>query len=141
MADDKHRLEPSIGDQYYDIPLKMLVPQLDFIYRLKCEMAKDNDMVGAAFGGTNIRIVMPILGGTVKGPQISGIIQERSGADWGSVVQGTDYMRLDARYTLKTDDGHCIYVQSKGIFSPKDKSFLANGDPDSMSQKDVEWFT
>ncbi|KAK5115265.1 hypothetical protein LTR62_001465 [Meristemomyces frigidus] len=141
MASKQKPLQPSIGSEFDDIPLKMHVPQLEFIYRLQCEMAKENDHVGAAFGGTNERIVMPILGGTVKGPEISGIIQERSGADWGTAVQGTNYMRLDARYTLKTSDGYCIYVQSKGIFSPQREDFFAQGHPDTMSQKEVEWFT
>ncbi len=49
-------------------------------------MAKDNHyMVGAQSGTSNARVVMPIVGGTVKGPQISGIIEHMSGADWGLV--------------------------------------------------------
>jgi hypothetical protein len=50
-------------------------------------------------------------------------------------------MRLDARYTLKTNDGHFIYVQSKGIFSPRDSDFSSKDEPRTMSQQDVEWFT
>lgn len=50
-------------------------------------------------------------------------------------------MRLDARYTLKTDDGHFIYVRSKGIFAPIDENLFANGRPDDISQSDVDWFT
>ena len=50
-------------------------------------------------------------------------------------------MRLDARYTFKTDDGHYIYVRSKGIFSPFADDFFATGHPDNMSQADLEWFT
>lgn len=49
-------------------------------------------------------------------------------------------MRLDARYTLKTDDGYYIYVRSKGIFSPRDYPF-AKGEPKTMTQSDVDWFT
>lgn len=50
-------------------------------------------------------------------------------------------MKLDARYTLKTDDGEYIYVRSKGIFSPSADDFFASGHPDSMSHSDVEWFS
>jgi hypothetical protein len=50
-------------------------------------------------------------------------------------------MRLDARYTLKTDDGHLIYVQSKGIFSPRGEDFSAKREARTLTQKDVDWFT
>lgn len=50
-------------------------------------------------------------------------------------------MRLDARYTLKTDDGYFIDVRSKGTFVLRKDSFLSKGIPEQMTQKDVEWFT
>jgi hypothetical protein len=49
-------------------------------------------------------------------------------------------MRLDARYTLKTDDGHYIYVRSKGIFKPG-PGIDVNPGKSSMTQDEVEWFT
>lgn len=52
-------------------------------------MAKDNHFVGAQAGTSNARIIMPIVGGTVKGPQISGIIEHMSGADWGLAIGKT----------------------------------------------------
>jgi len=67
----------------------MRTPSMKFIYRLECEMAKDNHFVGAQSGTSNARVVMPIVGGTVKGPQISGIIEHMSGADWGLVIGKT----------------------------------------------------
>ncbi|EMC93718.1 hypothetical protein BAUCODRAFT_141148 [Baudoinia panamericana UAMH 10762] len=140
-TEQQNPTQPSIGNQYDSIPLQMYVPRLEFVYRLKCEMASENDYVGAPFDGSNVRVVMPIIGGTVKGPRISGIIQHRSGADWGQSNKGSNFTRLDARYTLKTEDNHCIYVQSKGIFSPHRADYFAKGPPTSMSQKDVDWFT
>lgn len=71
-------------------PLQMRLPNLEFIYRLECEMGKQNTAVGSPFGGTQTRVIMPIVGGTVNGPQISGTIQHMSGADWGTVIDGTD---------------------------------------------------
>lgn len=62
---------------------------MEFIYRLDCEMAKENHPVGAPFHGTHSRMIMPIVGGTVKGPAINGTIQHMSGADWGTLVTGT----------------------------------------------------
>lgn len=51
-------------------------------------------------------------------------------------------MKLDARYTLETDDGSFIYVRSKGIFKPKEAfRSAATGPPINIAQDDAEWFT
>lgn len=50
-------------------------------------------------------------------------------------------MRLDARYTLRTHDGHFIDVRSKGTFVPHEDDFLSAGIPEQVTQEDVEWFT
>ncbi|CAD0093168.1 unnamed protein product [Aureobasidium vineae] len=131
----------SPGSAYSDSSIEMRTPSLKFIYRLECEMARSNHVVGAQSGTSNARVIMPIVGGTVKGPQISAIIEQMSGADWGLAIGGTGLMRLDARYTLKTDDGHYIYIRSKGIFKPGPG---VNIDPETrtrMTQDEVEWFT
>ncbi|THV70029.1 hypothetical protein D6D19_01682 [Aureobasidium pullulans] len=120
---------------------KMRTPSLKFMYHLECEMSQENHVVGAQFGTSNARVIMPIVGGTVKGPRISAIIQNMSGADWGLAIGGTGLMRLDARYTLKTDDGHCIYVRSKGIFKPGPGVDINPATRTRMTQDEVEWFT
>ncbi|KAG9675537.1 hypothetical protein KCU99_g4582, partial [Aureobasidium melanogenum] len=131
----------SPGDAYSDGSISMRTPSMKFIYRLECEMAKDNHMVGAQSGTSNARVVMPIVGGTVKGPQISGIIEHMSGADWGLVIGKTGLTRLDARYTLKTDDGHYIYIRSKGIHKPGPGLNIDPGPRTRMTQDEVDWFT
>lgn len=68
---------------------KMRIPSLKFMYHLECEMSQENHVVGAQFGTSNARVIMPIVGGTVKGPRISAIIQNMSGADWGLAIGGT----------------------------------------------------
>lgn len=88
MAEDK--FYPSPGNACSSNSLQMSIPHLEFIYRLECEMAKDNHAVGAPFGGTDFKMIMPIVGGIVKGPQINGTIEPMSGADWGTMVRGTD---------------------------------------------------
>jgi len=50
-------------------------------------------------------------------------------------------MRLDARYTLKTDDGHYIYIRSKGIFKPGPGVDIDPATRTRMTQDEVEWFT
>ncbi|USW55963.1 hypothetical protein Slin15195_G092820 [Septoria linicola] len=139
MAPPDDRAAP--GHDFLPLPFRMKAPYLDFVYRLSCEMASDNYAVGAPFGGAHSRMIMPISGGTVRGPHISAEIQKMGGPDWGTAVTGTGFMRLDARYTLKTDEGHFIDVRSKGIFVPQKDGFLSKGIPEQMTQEDVEWFT
>src|SRR4051812_34269743 len=55
-------------------------------------------------------------------------------------------MRLDARYTIKTDDGFYLYIQAKGIFGPgpnvKEPLFdPPKPPPSNIGQDEVEWFT
>ena len=51
-------------------------------------------------------------------------------------------MRLDARYTLKTNDGYHVYVRSKGIYQP-DASLSSKGapPPTDITQDQADWFT
>lgn len=54
-------------------------------------------------------------------------------------------MRLDARYTIKTDDDAFIFIKSKGTFSghPSGPAAIdpSRGPPTEFSQDQVEWFT
>ncbi|KAF2220355.1 hypothetical protein BDZ85DRAFT_267618 [Elsinoe ampelina] len=137
--------EPSDGQQHLPLPVAMRVPYMDFVYRMSAEMADTTQPVGAPFNGKYARMIMPIKGGIVKGPNFSGEIVHMSGADWGTTVQGADFMRLDARYTVRTDDGIFVFIKSKGVFSggagnpPAIDS--SKGPPTEMSQDQVEWFT
>jgi hypothetical protein len=64
----------------------MRMPHLEFVYRIVCQMAVNYTTI-AAVPDTNIsRLVLPIAGGTVSGPDIKGIIVPNSGADWAQVI-------------------------------------------------------
>lgn len=60
-----------------------------------------------------LRRVVPITGGTVKGPRMSGRVLP-GGADW-QVVRPDGVLDVDAKYTLLTDDGVTIMVTNKGM--------------------------
>jgi hypothetical protein len=60
-----------------------------------------------------VRRVIPILGGTFKGPEIEGTILPM-GEDWQLVRPDGD-TELYARYLLKTDDGHIIHVLNQAL--------------------------
>jgi len=60
------------------------------------------------------RRIIPITGGTFKGPDIEGEVVP-GGADWQLTRPDGD-VELYARYTLKTNDGALIQVQNRVLF-------------------------
>jgi len=83
---------------------------LEHICDLVVELSPPHEM-GAALAGT--RRIIPIVGGTARGPRINGRILN-VGADW-QTVQAGGVAQLDARYAIETDDGAVIEVVSQGI--------------------------
>lgn len=66
------------------------------------------------------RRLIPITGGTFEGPDIHGVVVP-GGADWQLTRPDGD-TELNARYTLKTDDGVLIQVVNHVLLhAPKDK--------------------
>ena len=57
------------------------------------------------------RRIIPITGGTFKGPKIEGVVVP-GGADWQLTRPDGD-VELYARYTLKANDGALIQVQNR----------------------------
>jgi hypothetical protein len=64
-----------------------------------------------------LRRVIPITGGTIKGPRLNGTILS-AGADF-QLIQPDGYTTLEARYVVRLDDGALIYVVNTGVrFGP-----------------------
>ena len=59
------------------------------------------------------RRIIPITGGQFVGARLSGVVLP-GGADWQQ-VRPDGVALLDARYTLRTDDGALIYVNNRGL--------------------------
>jgi hypothetical protein len=53
---------------------------------------------------------VPISGGEFSGPDLRGEVLP-GGADW-QIVRGDGVAELEARYTLRSDDGALIYVRN-----------------------------
>jgi hypothetical protein len=83
---------------------------LEHVCDLVVELLPPHEM-GGALAGT--RRIIPIVGGTARGPRINGRILN-VGADW-QTVQAGGVAQLDARYAIETDDGAVIEVVSQGI--------------------------
>jgi hypothetical protein len=85
-------------------------PQLEFVFEARVAVDPPLDLGDVAKGG---RRIVPITGGDFSGPQISGKVVP-GGADW-QVLRGDGVSELEARYTLRTDDGALIYVRNHAL--------------------------
>jgi Protein of unknown function (DUF3237) len=85
-------------------------PKLEFIFEAKVTLDPVHELGITTYGK---RRIIPINGGTFQGPNMKGVVVP-GGADW-QTVRADGSADLEARYTLKTDDGVLIYIQNKGV--------------------------
>jgi muconolactone delta-isomerase len=86
-------------------------PCLSLVYRLEATLGEPLDLGDIARGH---RRIVPQTGGTFTGPEISGKLLPGASADWQIVLPDGTALG-DIRYTLQTDAGELLYVQSRGI--------------------------
>jgi hypothetical protein len=86
-------------------------PRLIHVYRLEATLAQPLDVGDLAQG--HLRIV-PLTGGTFAGPEINGKLLPGASADWQTVLPDGTALG-DIRYTLQTDGGDLLYVQSRSV--------------------------
>ncbi|KAK0391925.1 hypothetical protein NLU13_1423 [Sarocladium strictum] len=96
-------------------------PSLEFLYHADATLGASWDIGDTGFGN---RVVIPITGGTFRGPRLSGNITNL-GADWG-VTDTRGVFFPDTRYNLRTCDGADIYIQTSGPAQP-DGTILLRG--------------
>ncbi|MGH8736130.1 MAG: DUF3237 domain-containing protein [Burkholderiales bacterium] len=89
------------------------------------------------------RRIIPITGGAVSGPRLSGRVLP-GGADW-QIVRPDGVAYLDARYTIETDDSALVYVRNRGYRHgpPEVVARLAAGeavDPGLYYMRTTPWF-
>lgn len=90
--------------------LKPVTPRLELLAHLNVTIAPALT-VGKVLTGE--RRIIPITGGRVEGQRLRGEIIP-GGADWQVVsVDGTAL--LEARYTIRTEDGALVYVKNIGV--------------------------
>jgi hypothetical protein len=86
-------------------------PRLRKVYRLEATLGEPLDFGEVPQGH---RRIVAQTGGTFVGPEISGKLLPGASADWQLVSpDGTSF--ADIRYTLQTDGGDLLYVQSRGV--------------------------
>lgn len=101
-------------------------PTLELLAHLTVEVGEPIE-VGATAGG--LRRVIPITGGTVYGPTLSGRVLA-GGADYQQ-VRPEGVAELDARYVLQLDDGTRVFVVNRALrrASPEVTARLLRGEP------------
>ncbi len=60
------------------------------------------------------RRIVPLTGGIFTGPAMSGALLPGASADWQTVLPDGSALG-DIRYTLQTDAGDVLFVQSRGV--------------------------
>jgi hypothetical protein len=86
-------------------------PHLTRIYRLEATLGQALDLGDGARGH---RRIVPLTGGAFTGPELSGKLLPGASADWQILLPDGTALG-DIRYTLQTDGGDLLYVQSRGV--------------------------
>ncbi len=86
-------------------------PRLNLIYRLEAAVGDPKD-VGEISAGR--RRIVPLTSGTFSGPELRGTLLPGASADWQIILPDGTALG-DVRYTLETERGDLLYVQSQGV--------------------------
>jgi len=107
-------------------------PSLTRVYRLEATVGEALELGEIAEGR---RRIVPLTGGTFTGPELNGTLLTGVSADWQIVLPDGTALG-DIRYTLQTDDGNLLYVQSRGVRhgSPEVLARLARGEDVDASE-------
>ena len=81
------------------------------VFRLDATLGEPLELGDIARGK---RRIVPLTGGTFTGPELNGTLLPGSSADWQIVLPDGAALG-DIRYTLQTDNGDLLYVQSRGV--------------------------
>jgi muconolactone delta-isomerase len=96
--------EPAMSNQLPD-------PRLTPVYRLEATLAQPFDLGDTAQGH---RRIVALTGGTFTGPELNGKLLPGASADW-QIVLADGTALGDIRYTLQTNGGDLLYVQSRSV--------------------------
>ncbi len=86
-------------------------PKLELLYRVSVTVATPQ-LFGPTPQAGGERRIINITGGEFSGARLKGVILE-GGADW-QVIRNDGVAQLEARFTMRTDDGALLYVRNFG---------------------------
>jgi len=107
-------------------------PSLTRVYRLEATLGEPLDLGELA---RRRRRIVPLTSGTFTGPELNGTLLPGLSADWQVILPDGTALG-DIRYTLQTDGGDLLYVQSRGVRhgSPEVLARLARGEDVDASE-------
>ncbi|MGZ4165746.1 MAG: DUF3237 domain-containing protein [Solirubrobacteraceae bacterium] len=91
--------------------LRLPDPRLTPVYRLEATLGAPLEL---GDGRQGRRRIVPLTGGTFSGPEISGTLVAGASADWQTVLPDGTALG-DIRYTLQTQAGDVLSVQSRSV--------------------------
>jgi Protein of unknown function (DUF3237) len=107
-------------------------PSMTLVYRLEAVLGEPLDL-----GEVNQRRrrIVPLTAGTFAGAELHGKLLPGASADW-QIVLADGTALGDIRYTLQTDGGALLYVQSRGVRhgSPEVLERLGHGEDVDASE-------
>jgi muconolactone delta-isomerase len=86
-------------------------PRLTRVFRLEATLGEPLDLGDT---GRGRRRIVSLTGGRFAGPELNGNLLAGASADW-QIVLADGTTLGDIRYTLQTDAGALLYVQSRGV--------------------------
>jgi hypothetical protein len=111
-------------------------PVLTQVFSLKAVLGPPLDF-GEVLAGH--RRVAPLVGGTFTGPELNGGLLPGGSATWQTALpDGT--VVAEMRYTLQTDRGALLYVQSSGV-GQGDRDLVHAATRIETSAPDLDWLT
>jgi muconolactone delta-isomerase len=121
----RERRDPGLGNRLPE-------PRLMRVYRLDATLGEPLDL-GLVSQGR--RRIVPLTGGTFRGPDLNGELIGGTSADWQIVLPDGTALG-DIRYTLKTDSGALLYVRSQSVRHGSEEVLarLARGDDVDASE-------
>jgi hypothetical protein len=87
-------------------------PELEYVFEMHVRLGER--MHTETMPGGVKRAFVPVTGGEILGPRLSGEVVPFSGGDWPSVRPDASAV-FDARYLLKASDGTLIQIKNRGI--------------------------
>jgi hypothetical protein len=90
---------------------RLPVPKLTHVYRLEAELGAPLELGDVSQGQ---RRIVALTGGTFTGPELNGKLLAGASADWQILLPDGTALG-DIRYTLQTEGGALLYVQSRSV--------------------------
>jgi len=107
----------------------MLAPSLEFAFRIRLDFPPGPRLRFEIPAG-GVRGFVPLVGGEITGPRLSGRAVPNSGGDW-PLVWRNGVIEFNAHYLLEASDGTPIYVRNRGFAhaSPETQAKIDRGEP------------